>query len=85
MSHPITTLMRNMAQKLTDEIGDGLQHTETASRSLADNIVSKINSRTIEASINRIPIYIEAEILVGSIKAYVKSIKNLKHPLNTIK
>lgn len=58
MSHPITTLMRNMAQKLTDEIGDGLQHTETASRSLADNIVSKINSRTIEASINRIPIYI---------------------------
>ena len=58
MSHPITTLMRNMAQKLTDEIGDGLQHTETASRSLADNIVSKINSRTIEPSINRIPIYI---------------------------
>lgn len=58
MSHPITTLMRNMAQKLTDEIGDGLQHTERASRSLADNIVSKINSRTIEASINRIPIYI---------------------------
>ena len=58
MSHPITTLMRNMAQKLTDEIGDGLQHTETASRSLADNIVRKINSRTIEASINRIPIYI---------------------------
>ncbi len=28
---------------------------------------------------NRIPIYIEAEILVGSIKAYIKSIKNLKY------
>ena len=39
----------------------------------------------ITDDLNRIPIYIEAEILVGSIKAYVKSIKNLKHPLNTIK
>ncbi len=28
---------------------------------------------------NRIPIYIEAEIVVGSIKAYIKSIKNLKY------
>ena len=31
---------------------------------------------------NRIPIYIEAEILIGSVKAYVKSIKNIKYPLS---
>jgi len=29
---------------------------------------------------NRIPIYIEAEIVVGSVKAYIKSMKNLKYP-----
>ena len=29
---------------------------------------------------NRIPIYIEAEIVVGSVKAYIKSMKNIKYP-----
>jgi len=58
MSHPITTLVQNMAQNLTDEIGAGLQHTKTVSNSLANNIASKIHPRTIETSINRIPIYI---------------------------
>ena len=29
---------------------------------------------------NRIPIYIEAEIVVGSVKAYIQSMKNLKYP-----
>jgi hypothetical protein len=38
----------------------------------------------ITDDLNRIPIYIEAEIIIGSIKGYVKSIKNIKHPLNTI-
>ena len=39
----------------------------------------------ITDDLNRIPIYVEAEILVGSIKAYIKGLKNLKYPLNTIK
>ena len=30
---------------------------------------------------NRIPIYIEAEIVVGSVKAYIKSMKNIKYPV----
>ncbi len=30
---------------------------------------------------NKIPIYVEAEILVGSIRVYIKSIKNTKTPL----
>ena len=38
----------------------------------------------ITDDLNRIPIYIEAEIIIGSIKGYVKSIKNIKHPLNTL-
>ena len=38
----------------------------------------------ITDDLNRIPIYIEAEILIGSVKGYIKSIKNIKHPLNTI-
>ena len=38
----------------------------------------------ITDDLNRVPIYIEAEILIGSVKGYVKSIKNIKHPLNTI-
>ena len=29
---------------------------------------------------NRVPIYIEAEIVVGSVKAYIKSMKNIKYP-----
>jgi len=58
MSHPITTLVHNMALNLADEIGSGLMHTKTVSTSLANNIANKINPRTIEASINRIPIYI---------------------------
>ena len=39
----------------------------------------------ITDDLNRIPIYIEGEILIGSIKAYIKTIKNLKYQLNTIK
>jgi hypothetical protein len=31
---------------------------------------------------NRIPIYVEAEILVGSIRVYSKSIKGTKVPMN---
>ena len=37
----------------------------------------------ITDDLNRIPIYIEAEILIGSVKGYIKSIKNIKHPLST--
>ena len=33
---------------------------------------------------NKIPIYVEAEILVGSIRVYIKSIKNSKRPLTYI-
>lgn len=33
---------------------------------------------------NRIPIYIEAKILVGSVKAYLKESKGLKGPLRTV-
>ena len=32
---------------------------------------------------NRIPIYIEAHIIIGSIKVYMKSIKNNKFPLGS--
>ncbi len=34
---------------------------------------------------NKIPIYIEAKILVGSVKAYLKEAKGLKQPLMTVK
>ena len=34
---------------------------------------------------NKIPIYIEAEILIGSIKVFIKSIKNTKYPVKNIK
>ena len=33
---------------------------------------------------NKIPIYVEAEIIVGSIRVYIKSIKNTKTPLRYI-
>ena len=33
---------------------------------------------------NKIPIYIEAKILVGSVKAYLKEVKGLKQPLLTV-
>lgn len=32
---------------------------------------------------NRIPIYIEAEIIVGKVKAYITSMKNVKYPLTS--
>lgn len=32
---------------------------------------------------NRIPIYIEAEIIVGKVKAYMTSMKNVKYPLTS--
>ena len=58
MNHPITTLVQNMAQNLTDEIGSGLYKTQNASVDLANNIAKKMNPRTLEVSINNIPIYI---------------------------
>ena len=58
MNHPITTLVQNMAQNLTDEIGSGLYKTQNASVHLANNIANKMNPRSLEASINNIPIYI---------------------------
>ena len=54
----ITGLLKNMAQNLTDEIGSGLQHTQVDSGKLANNISRKMQPRTIETSINKIPIYI---------------------------
>jgi hypothetical protein len=54
----ITGLLQNMAQNLTDEIGSGLQHTQVDSGKLANNISREMLSRTIETSINKIPIYI---------------------------
>jgi hypothetical protein len=33
---------------------------------------------------NHIPIYIEAQILVGSVRAYITSYKNIKYPLTSI-
>jgi hypothetical protein len=32
---------------------------------------------------NRIPIYIEAEIIVGKVKAYITSMKNVQYPLTS--
>ena len=54
----ITGLLENMAQNLTDEIGSGLYKTQNASVHLANNISRKMQPRTIETSINKIPIYI---------------------------
>ena len=58
MNHPITTLVQNMAQNLTDEIGSGLYKTQNASVHLANNIANKMKPRSLEASINNIPIYL---------------------------
>ena len=54
----ITGLLQNMAQNLTDEIGSGLYKTQNASVHLANNISREMHHRTIETSINKIPIYI---------------------------
>ena len=34
---------------------------------------------------NKVPIYIEAKILVGSVKAYLKKATGLKYPLAIVK
>ena len=33
---------------------------------------------------NRIPVYIEAKILVGTVKAYLKETKGLRNPVTSI-
>ena len=33
---------------------------------------------------NRVPVYIEAKIIVGTIKAYLKSTKGLKNPVTAL-
>jgi hypothetical protein len=33
---------------------------------------------------NRIPVYIEAKILVGTVKAYLKEMKGLRNPLSSL-
>ncbi|MBL7138207.1 MAG: DUF3108 domain-containing protein, partial [Bacteroidales bacterium] len=38
----------------------------------------------VSDDLNKVPIYIEAKILVGSVKAYIKEAKGLKQPLLTV-
>jgi len=33
---------------------------------------------------NRIPVYIEAKILVGTVKAYLKDVKGVRNPLTSL-
>ena len=33
---------------------------------------------------NKIPVYIEAKIIVGTIKAYLKDTKGLRHPMTSL-
>ena len=54
----MTSALENMARNLEEKIDSGLYKTQNASVHLANNIATKIQPRTIEAIISKIPIYI---------------------------
>ena len=57
-SKRITSFLQNMAVDLNVKIGNGLIEANNATTTLANNIRRSMDTRSIEAVINRIPIYI---------------------------